>query len=178
MEFLEKPGMLYVAATLLPLASFALLLLLARSATPRPYSKSGLGQTIFWIAGGDIPTKVGSYVATAAIGLSCVFMCHRPGHVPPRKPDLHGHEHGALPPTPPAKAKEADHEDARRGSSLGRPHFVSRIGQDKVDFRTGLELTVGYRIDHLGRHVRDGHVHRHPDSSILRRLHGRRTQRA
>src|SRR5262245_52038663 len=110
MEFLEKPGILYFAATLLPLASFVLLLLLGgiRNAA-RPYSKSGLGQTVFWIAGGDIPTKVGAYVATAAIGLSCVLCVvglfwflntHPPSH-----------DHGHVAAQPPGPQEGGEHDD-------------------------------------------------------------------
>src|SRR5579871_2696094 len=70
----ENPGMLYVVATLLPLASFVILLLLGglRNAA-RPYKDSGFGRKIFWAMGGEMPTKVGAYIATGAIGLSCVL---------------------------------------------------------------------------------------------------------
>src|SRR5260221_5762219 len=70
----QSPGRLSVVATLLPLASFVLLLLLGglRNAA-RPYRQSGIGQQIFWLLGGDVPSKIGAYVATAAIGLSCIL---------------------------------------------------------------------------------------------------------
>src|SRR5262245_34173910 len=96
MGFLEhKPGLLYVIATLLPLASFVILLLLGaiRNAA-RPYKESGFGQAIFWIAGGDIPTKVGAYVATTAIGLSCVLCLIGLGLFLNENPISEGHGHG------------------------------------------------------------------------------------
>jgi NADH-quinone oxidoreductase subunit L len=153
MEFLEhNPGLLYVAATLLPLVSFAILLLLGaiRNAA-RPYSKSGIGQTIFWVAGGDIPTKVGAYVATAAIGLSCVLCVIGLVWFLNENPISHGHEHGPGHTHAVGEGeKEADHERAHGQDDRWAGHMeFLHIGQDKTDFRTGLELTVGYRIDHL-----------------------------
>jgi NADH-quinone oxidoreductase subunit L len=150
MEFLEKPGTLYVAATLLPLASFVILLLMGaiRNAA-RPYKDSGLGQTIYWIAGGDIPTKVGAYVATAAIGLSCVLCVM--GLVMFLSENPIAHEHGPAHTQAAGEGeKEAEHDQAHGADRRWAGHTTFlRIGQDKVDFRTGLELTVGFRIDHL-----------------------------
>src|SRR5947207_1113386 len=96
MDFIEHPGRLYVVATLLPLASFVLLLLLGavRNAA-RPYRQGGFGQTVYWAAGGDVPTKVGAYVATGAIGLSCVLCLVGLVWFLRDHPAGHDHEHGA-----------------------------------------------------------------------------------
>src|SRR5580700_11327322 len=149
----ENPGMLYVVATLLPLASFVLLLLLGgvRNAA-RPYKQSGLGQKIFWMAGGDVPTKTGAYVATAAIGLSCVLCLI--GLVwflnthPLEHETVTSHAEPAL-----ANANAPGHGDSARGEASedkwsGRVTFA-RVGMFKTAGQMGGELQVGYRIDHL-----------------------------
>jgi NADH-quinone oxidoreductase subunit L len=71
---MEHPGLLYVAATLLPLASFVILLLAGglRSAA-RPYRDTPLGGSIFQAMGGDTPQRLGAFVATGAIGLAFVL---------------------------------------------------------------------------------------------------------
>src|SRR5437588_1684241 len=75
----EQPGLLFVAATLLPLASFVLLLLWGglRWAL-RPYAKPGTGaESLFEALGGAVPGRGPSYVALAAIGLA--FLCSATG---------------------------------------------------------------------------------------------------
>jgi len=154
----ENPGMLYVVATLLPLASFVILLLLGgvRNAA-RPYKQSGLGQKIFWMAGGNVPTKTGAYVATGAIALSCLlcliglvwFL------------NTHPLEHGAASthelsvnakPINPVGAwgggADVAHSETPADKWAGRVTFA-RVGMFKSEGRMGGELQVGYRIDHL-----------------------------
>jgi NADH-quinone oxidoreductase subunit L len=71
---MENPGLLYVAATLLPLASFLLLLLGGGlRAAAKPFRDTPLGGTIFRGLGGDAPIKTGAYIATGAIGLAFVL---------------------------------------------------------------------------------------------------------
>src|SRR5262245_17135809 len=79
--FEAKPGLLYVVATLLPLASFALLLLVGmiRTGLRAQRESGGLGQRIYEALGGDTPRKWPAFVATAAIGLS--FVCALAGFV-------------------------------------------------------------------------------------------------
>src|SRR3954449_4352978 len=73
-EFREHPGLIYVVATLVPLASFLLLLLAGASrAALRANKCGGLCDAIYGGLGGDTPRKVGAYIATAAIGISCVL---------------------------------------------------------------------------------------------------------
>ncbi len=73
--FLESPGLLYVVATLLPLASFLLLFLAGgvRAAARRYREAGGLGARLYELFGGDTPGKTGAYIATAAIGLAFVL---------------------------------------------------------------------------------------------------------
>jgi NADH-quinone oxidoreductase subunit L len=71
----EQPGLLFVIATLLPLASFVLLLLLGglRWAL-RPHAVPGSGtESLFRALGGAVPGRGPAYVALAAIGLA--FLC-------------------------------------------------------------------------------------------------------
>jgi NADH-quinone oxidoreductase subunit L len=74
-EFLEQhPGLLFVAATLLPLASFVLILLAFAVKTFFRKSPEGSpGRAIFQAMGGPAPGRLAAYVATGAIGLACVL---------------------------------------------------------------------------------------------------------
>src|SRR6185369_15512073 len=73
-SFAEHPGLLYVAATLIPLASFfALLVVGGLKNLGRRYRDTGWGQSLFWLLCGDEPGKGGAYLATGAIALSCVL---------------------------------------------------------------------------------------------------------
>jgi NADH-quinone oxidoreductase subunit L len=68
----DHPGLLYVAATLLPLLSFVLLLLAGGlRAFLRSSRQSGTG--LYDLLGGDRPTRAGAYVATGAIGAAFVL---------------------------------------------------------------------------------------------------------
>ena len=71
----EQPGLLFVFATLLPLASFlALLLLGAVRWGLRPYAKENPGvDSIFQFLGGNVPGVGPAYCAQAAIALA--FVC-------------------------------------------------------------------------------------------------------
>src|SRR5882762_9716429 len=72
--FADNPGLLYVVATLLPLASFVLLLLVGGLKNlGRAHRDTGWGESLYWLFGGDTPGKGGAYLATAAIGFSCVL---------------------------------------------------------------------------------------------------------
>jgi NADH-quinone oxidoreductase subunit L len=76
-----QPGLLFVLATLLPLASFTLLLLLgAVRWAMRPYAKDNANvRTIFEALGGSVPGPGPAYFATAAIFLA--FLCCITGFV-------------------------------------------------------------------------------------------------
>src|SRR3954447_23947465 len=79
--FLEKPGLLFVVATLLPMASFGLLVL---AAAPRwglrPYAKDNAGaRAVFEALGGEVTGRGPAYVALAGIALA--FVCSLTGFV-------------------------------------------------------------------------------------------------
>src|SRR5262245_59040892 len=70
----EKPGLWFVIATLLPLASFFLILIAFAIRTALRSSREGtLGASLFQALGGDSPKRWPAYVATGAIGLA--FVC-------------------------------------------------------------------------------------------------------
>src|SRR2546423_178801 len=55
-RFADEPGLLYVVATLLPLASFAALLVAGGLKNlGRTYKHTGWGQSLYWLLGGDQP---------------------------------------------------------------------------------------------------------------------------
>jgi NADH-quinone oxidoreductase subunit L len=150
---MEHPGLLYVAATLLPLAAFVLLLLAGglRAALRPARDGGGLGASLYQLLGGDRPTKVGAYVATAAIAgafvLSLIgFILHAQ--------DLSSHGAHAEPPAHEHKAGDAEHEhaaahhhdkwaDHRSWALLSYP----QEGQEGE--RPAVALELGYRIDTL-----------------------------
>src|SRR5262245_45160491 len=69
-----QSGLLFVLATLLPLASFVLLLLLAAIRWGlKPYAKdSPAVDNLFQMLGGEVPGPGPAWFATGAIGLACV----------------------------------------------------------------------------------------------------------
>jgi NADH-quinone oxidoreductase subunit L len=69
----EHPGLLYVAATLLPIVSFLILLLIGGVRNLCRVRQEGLYQAL----GGDTPGRLAAYVATAAIFLA--FCCSLEG---------------------------------------------------------------------------------------------------
>jgi NADH-quinone oxidoreductase subunit L len=75
MEILsERPGLLFVVATFLPLLSFALILLAGMAwALACPYRNTKLGESLYQLFGGDGGGYTAPVVATAAIGLAFVF---------------------------------------------------------------------------------------------------------
>src|SRR5262245_61908431 len=102
--FAAHPGLWYVVATLLPLASFVLILLWrGLRLVVKPYRDTGLGG-LYQALGGDREGRGQAYVATGAIGLA--FVCsligfilfigdqteHGQGHGGEQAAD---HEHGA-----------------------------------------------------------------------------------
>src|SRR4051794_16051581 len=75
----DQPGLLFVAATFLPLASFTLLLLLAGARWAlAPHAREGTGtRSLFEALGGAVPGRGPAYVALAAIALA--FVCSATG---------------------------------------------------------------------------------------------------
>src|SRR5947209_8166883 len=73
-DFEQQPGLLYVVATLLPLASFVLLLLVGAVRNfVRKSPEGSSGAAVYNALGGDTATRGGAYVATGAIFLSFVL---------------------------------------------------------------------------------------------------------
>src|SRR2546430_1963915 len=109
MPELDQPGLLFVAATLLPLASFVLLLLLAALRWAlRPYAKQNQAiDGVFQFLGGEIPGRGPAFVALGAIAIA--FVCSFTGFVLFLK-DTHEIEHLKETHGPHAKA-HADHKD-------------------------------------------------------------------
>jgi NADH-quinone oxidoreductase subunit L len=97
--FLEnQPGLLFVAATLLPALSFLVILLaFAVKTYCRKNPQDSGGAAIFRMLGGPVPSRVPAYIATAAIGLA--FLCSFTGF------QLYLAEHDAI------EAQETELED-------------------------------------------------------------------
>jgi NADH-quinone oxidoreductase subunit L len=74
-EFLQTtPGFLFVIATLLPLASFLLVLLsFGMWCVCRPYRETEYGAVLYHLFGGDAPGRTPAYFALGAIVLAFVF---------------------------------------------------------------------------------------------------------
>ena len=70
----NTPGRLYVIATLLPLAGFALLLIAgAIRNLCRPYrQQSGFASSTYWMLGGDQPLKTGAYFTTGLMAVAAL----------------------------------------------------------------------------------------------------------
>jgi hypothetical protein len=72
--FGEHPGYFFVAATLVPLLSFVLILLASAAwCAVRPFRDTPLGGTLFDLFGGEQRGRTAAFVATGAIALAFVF---------------------------------------------------------------------------------------------------------
>ena len=70
----EEPGLIYVVATLVPLAAFTLNLFLGfLRFLGRRYRDQSWGESLYWLMGGDHPGRGGALISTGAIGLSCLL---------------------------------------------------------------------------------------------------------
>jgi NADH-quinone oxidoreductase subunit L len=142
---LEQPGLLYVAATLLPLASFVLLLLVGgvRSLL-RSQRHTALGESLYRTLGGDTPGRGAAYVATGAIGLACVLSLV--GFVI-GLPDNWGHEATEGGAEQHAGAAPEDH----RWSDRINWNWVGSEpeGEEKYNPAPGTTLQLGFHIDSL-----------------------------
>lgn len=168
-NFREHPGLFFVAATLLPLLSFLLLLIVGGlRRLCRPNRDSALAGGIYQLLGGDSPGRSAAYVATAAIGLA--FLCsayagakylnehhhlldERAEHLNPKAKTegAGGHDHAMH-----EHAEHSEHavEAFEKRWSGQVPWAVLNIPSLRKS-ETGQEpppatvLTVGYRIDTL-----------------------------
>ncbi|MFO0842968.1 MAG: proton-conducting transporter membrane subunit [Gemmataceae bacterium] len=78
-NFTERPGLLFVLATLLPLVSFLLILLASGAWCIARRYRDQLGDGVYNLFGGDKPGKLPAYVALGAIFLA--FVCCLAGFV-------------------------------------------------------------------------------------------------
>ncbi len=157
----EHPGLLYVAATLLPLASFLLLLLagfLKNAARPRAGQPTG--GALFQLLGGNQPGRGAAYVATAAMALAFVlcavgFYLYSADYERSVAHSGHAAEaveaegpHGHADTAPPSLEEQHRREQFEgRWSGQLRWAVVNPAGTRTAG--PGTVLTLGYRIDHL-----------------------------
>lgn len=167
-DLAQQPGLLFVAATLLPLASFVLLLLVgALRAALRPHRhEGGLPATLFKLLGGDVPGRGPGYVALGAIALAFVcsfagfvlYLHDRPLHLErldsidkrlaAQEERLHhgSDEDGAARKALQAVKQELEAENARWADSVT---WASVRPESQRDPERGTILRVGFYIDTL-----------------------------
>jgi NADH-quinone oxidoreductase subunit L len=151
------PGLLFVAATLLPLAAFLILLLaggLRAFLRPRPGEAPG---GLYELLGGDRPVRAGAYIATGAIG-AAFFLCLVGFILFSRDYNAtFPHEHAALAEHQIQAERERVATSAHGDQRLCEKEFEERwsgrwtwaeMGSDGEPSWAS-KLTVGYRIDHL-----------------------------
>ncbi len=166
-DFQARPGLFFFWATMLPLASFVILLLTgALKQALRPF-RHGPAGGLFDLLGGNKPTKNGAYVATAAIAGAFVLCLIGFFHFLPDQhtrhdleEKLHKAEHALhLAEGDEAKEKKARKEvdtlkdgiaaiDARWSYRHDWAH-VGPVSKPDEQPRPGSLLQLGYRIDHL-----------------------------
>jgi NADH-quinone oxidoreductase subunit L len=136
---MQHPGLLYVAATLLPLASFSILLL------------AGAFRTL---AGSLRPVRAGAHVATGAMALA--FVLSVIGFVLFLQDASHGHGHAAgATVSAPERSEPPGHANETHGKHATDPGVDRWAGS--ITFATipgfgtssGTKLTLGYSIDSL-----------------------------
>jgi NADH-quinone oxidoreductase subunit L len=157
------PGMLYVAATLLPLASFVLLLLVGGLKNlGRAHRDTGWGESLFWLFGGDKPGKGGAYIATAAIGGACVlsliglFQFLGTHRVVPAPSHVEHHDGGEHAKHDEAVTQAEEHAHDTQAKAAIESAWQGRVTWTRLsvpvgvkDERFGMKLELGYYIDHL-----------------------------
>jgi NADH-quinone oxidoreductase subunit L len=129
--FRDHPGRLFDAATLLPLAPVALMLLAGTVKNlARPHGRSGgPGSAVYWLLGGDRPLTAGGYLALAALVGSAVLAIAG---------TLRFFDEVETAASAPA---EFEARWAERGDWV-------RIGPDRAE-HPATALQLGYRIDRL-----------------------------
>jgi NADH-quinone oxidoreductase subunit L len=166
----NEPGLLYVAATLVPLAAFVINLFLGfLRFLGRRYRDQGWGDSLYWLMGGDKPGRGGALLSTGAIGASCLISVYALGLFLTEFP-VSVHEHAAhagdsgheQEEQAQAKEKAADkHDEHEHGATAAAPAWANRVtwvalhvrpneGDPNNDARPAVKLELGYRIDHLG----------------------------
>jgi NADH-quinone oxidoreductase subunit L len=167
--FLEHhPGLLFVIATLLPIASFVLILLSFAFKTYFRRSPAGSpGESIFKLFGGHGSGPIPAYVATGAIGLAflcslwgfVLYVSHHAEHeaneakLEESVHKLHDKVHHTKNPAQKAKAEaelaeEEEKLEHLKGEWSGMVRWAS-VGVGNNEKKPGSLLTLGYRIDGL-----------------------------
>ncbi len=154
-DFGTHPGHLYVVATLLPLASFFVLILAgALRLFLRANRSSGFGTALYHLLGGDHPRRAPAFVATGAMALAFVLsvvgfvMYAQDNH-------LFGHGDHAEHAEHADKGHEGHEEKAEGDHTAAADRWAGRLDWASVRFtgdrapRPGSILQVGYRIDSL-----------------------------
>ncbi|HEY3790047.1 MAG TPA: NADH-quinone oxidoreductase subunit L, partial [Urbifossiella sp.] len=146
--FETNPGRLYVVATLLPVAVFALLLLAGGlRALCRPYRQvPGLASSLYWLCGGDRPLRTGAYLATAAMAVSAAMA------ITGLIAFLHDADRQLQPEQMAARWSERmDWVRIGPMDSAAPAEWEKRTAAEpnRIAPRTALALELGYRIDHL-----------------------------
>lgn len=156
---IDQPGLFFVIATLLPLLSFTLLLILAAVRwTLRPYAKSNRTiNEVFQALGGEVTGRGPAFIALGAIALA--FVCSAVGfvHYYIEAHDLHEARHHVEQSIAAGKAKENDQEFK---DDVHRLETLEKRWQDEIpwahvaptglsDREKGTMLHLGFRIDML-----------------------------
>jgi NADH-quinone oxidoreductase subunit L len=153
--FVNTPGLLYVAATLLPLVGCALLLLagLARNLCRPHRTAGGTAGSVYWLLGGDKPLAAGAYLATALMAVAAVlavvglvtFLGDTHKGLTPDEMAVRWSGRtdwiriGSVHTAPPAEWDKSDSAALVRDESPAAPPVP----------QGGRALELGYRIDHL-----------------------------
>src|SRR5262249_14089992 len=176
MDFASKPALLFVVATLLPLASFVLILLAFAIRTALRSSPEGsFGEQLYQATGGDVPARWPAWLATGAIGLA--FVCSVVGFVQflddhkqidALKEERAGKEQDDKKTRKTPKNEKPAEKEARQAKAkqlaaelaAGKEkveelesHWIGSVDWLRLgapgDIRQGLALQVGLKIDHL-----------------------------
>jgi NADH-quinone oxidoreductase subunit L len=140
LDFARHPGHLYVVATLLPLASFGVLLLIGGlRAYLRSWRHTPLGEGLYRALGGEAPGRAAAYLATAAIALA--FVCSVIGYVryAQEAAAVHDQSEGLA-------RQQAEEELAERWSG---EWTWARLTPAGAGSGLATALHLGYAIDHL-----------------------------
>jgi NADH-quinone oxidoreductase subunit L len=162
----EQPGLLFVAAALLPLAAFALLLLAAcAAALLRPYREADAVAPAYRLLGGDAPGRTPAYVALAAAAGSLLLALSGAALFALDQSELRDRETAAAAPAeeelalPQSRQQKAKQDDAVRGLRVYRLYFDRRWAGSVEWLRLypsgvpdpdrAVALRVGFRVDGL-----------------------------
>jgi NADH-quinone oxidoreductase subunit L len=168
-DFHEHPGLLFVAATLLPLVSFLLILLASAAwSAVRPHRDTPLGGSLYNLFGGDRRGRTPAYLATGAIGLAFVlcfigFVRFNAGaNEIAAKEDEVAADKEELGKTATAEARHQLEERIESGEKKiheletthralwqGSVDWIRLYSQGPPDAERGAALRLGYRIDFL-----------------------------